>query len=274
MSISRLSLCILFLIAQANGQAQDLQKTVNKLVWVKEKIGRGMQFQQIHTSRLFDSKQFISVIKCNRNRALSIGFSHKDLKLTSQFASESDALAAVNAGFFNMKEGGSVTFLKVDDVVINKNSDANERITKSCLAINEKGRLNIPVRVDPEWYEDPDNYDDVLFTGPLLMRDGSLDIKNEDPKDVRHPRTCVCVRKNDDVLLITVDGRNKEAQGMTLLELARLTKALKCRNAINLDGGGSTTMWIARKGVVNHPSDNKFVDAQGERKVANVLLVH
>jgi exopolysaccharide biosynthesis protein len=75
-------------------------------------------------------------------------------------------------------------------------------------------------------------------------------------------------------LLITIDGRNEEAQGMTLYELSRLMKALKCEDAINLDGGGSTTMWIAKKGVVNHPSDNKIFDAQGERNIANVLLVH
>jgi exopolysaccharide biosynthesis protein len=205
---------------------------------------------------------------------LSLGFERTHLKTTTEFAQHSNALAAVNAGFFNMKEGGSVTFMKVDDIVINENTDASERLTKSCLAIDEKGHLSIPVRIDPDWYRASENFDDVLFTGPLLLRDRKLSIENELPRDIRNPRSCICTRKSGNILLITIDGRNEEAQGMTLYELSRLMKALKCEDAINLDGGGSTTMWIAKKGVVNHPSDNKIFDAQGERNIANVLLVH
>ena len=47
-------------------------------------------------------------------------------------------------------------------------------------------------------------------------------------------------------------------------------------DAINLDGGGSTTLWITNykdNGVVNFPTDNKKWDHEGERKVANVVLL-
>ncbi len=63
---------------------------------------------------------------------------------------------------------------------------------------------------------------------------------------------------------------------MTLYELAEMMRLLKCRDAVNLDGGGSTTMWIDGKpfnGVVNMPSDNKKWDHEGERAVANILIV-
>jgi exopolysaccharide biosynthesis protein len=58
--------------------------------------------------------------------------------------------------------------------------------------------------------------------------------------------------------------------------LTDLLKKLRCRNAINLDGGGSTTLWINGRpdnGVVNCPSDNRKFDHLGERAVGNVLLV-
>ena len=55
---------------------------------------------------------------------------------------------------------------------------------------------------------------------------------------------------------------------MNLLELQSFLIAQKCQRAINLDGGGSTTMWIKEKGVVNYPSD-----IFGERKVANAFLI-
>jgi len=53
-------------------------------------------------------------------------------------------------------------------------------------------------------------------------------------------------------------------------------KWLKVQNGINMDGGGSTTLWISNQpgnGVVNYPTDNKKWDHEGERKVANVVIV-
>ena len=56
--------------------------------------------------------------------------------------------------------------------------------------------------------------------------------------------------------LVTVDGRQPDASaGMTLVELQRLAKRIGLTDALNLDGGGSTTMVIAGN-VVNHPSES------------------
>jgi len=69
-------------------------------------------------------------------------------------------------------------------------------------------------------------------------------------------------------MLVTVDGRQpKKSVGMTIEELAVLMTGLGCVEAINLDGGGSTTMVINGR-VVNNPSD-----ATGERPISDALLV-
>jgi exopolysaccharide biosynthesis protein len=63
---------------------------------------------------------------------------------------------------------------------------------------------------------------------------------------------------------------------MTLVRLTDLMISLKCTDAVNLDGGGSTTMWIRGKpfgGVVNMPSDNKKFDHEGEKNVADILVI-
>jgi exopolysaccharide biosynthesis protein len=65
-----------------------------------------------------------------------------------------------------------------------------------------------------------------------------------------------------------VDGRSELADGMSLYELQDYLLDLGCTDAINLDGGGSTTLWTNSQGVVNSPSDKS-----GERPVANVLLI-
>ena len=73
-------------------------------------------------------------------------------------------------------------------------------------------------------------------------------------------------------MLLVADGRNKQAAGLSMNELLQVMQALGCADAVNLDGGGSTTM-VVRGQVVNHPSDNKEFDAAGERPVANAIIV-
>ena len=49
---------------------------------------------------------------------------------------------------------------------------------------------------------------------------------------------------------------------------------LGMKDAINLDGGGSTTLWTAKTGVINHPYDNKTFDHEGVRTVPNLIVVY
>ncbi len=86
--------------------------------------------------------------------------------------------------------------------------------------------------------------------------------------DERHPRTLIGVDRSGHVWLVVVDGRQPDhSAGMTLRELARLARRLGLRHAVNLDGGGSSTM-VVRDAVVNRPSD-----PQGPRRVSDALLV-
>ncbi|MCU0647876.1 MAG: phosphodiester glycosidase family protein [Gemmatimonadaceae bacterium] len=86
----------------------------------------------------------------------------------------------------------------------------------------------------------------------------------------RHPRTAVgLARGGRELLLIGVDGRGANGSaGMSLVELGGWLVALGVRDGANLDGGGSTTVWIMGRGVVNRPSD-----PTGERPVGNGLFV-
>jgi exopolysaccharide biosynthesis protein len=67
--------------------------------------------------------------------------------------------------------------------------------------------------------------------------------------------------------MITVDGRSESSGGMSLYELADYILSLGATEAMNLDGGGSTTMFLDGK-VVNTPSDK-----EGERKVGDAIVV-
>lgn len=83
----------------------------------------------------------------------------------------------------------------------------------------------------------------------------------------RNPRTIVGVDAQGRTLIVTADGRQTASLGLSIKEAADVARSLGMVEAINLDGGGSTTM-VAGGGVVNTPSD-----AAGERAVGDALLV-
>jgi hypothetical protein len=116
----------------------------------------------------------------------------------------------------------------------------------------------------------------IIGGWPRILRDGenvageSATIEGTLSRnaEARHPRTAVGFSRDSSTLFVlTVDGRSENSGGMTLVELANLMRELGASQAMNFDGGGSTTMVVEGK-VVNHPSDK-----EGERAVGNSLLV-
>jgi exopolysaccharide biosynthesis protein len=117
----------------------------------------------------------------------------------------------------------------------------------------------------------------VLVGGwPRILRNG-VDVTADAPvregtisrnAETRHPRTAVGFsRDSSTLILLTVDGHAESEGGVTLGALAERMKALGAWEAMNFDGGGSTTMVIDGR-VVNRPSDRT-----GERAVGNALMV-
>ncbi|HEY8548367.1 MAG TPA: phosphodiester glycosidase family protein [Vicinamibacterales bacterium] len=115
--------------------------------------------------------------------------------------------------------------------------------------------------------------DDVVGGAGLLIHDGrpvtDWEVERLTPSFLgRHPRTMIGTDAAGDIWLVTVDGRQPGTSlGMSLLELQAFAQRLGLTGALNLDGGGSTTMVIGDT-IVNSPSD-----LTGARPVSDVLLV-
>jgi exopolysaccharide biosynthesis protein len=114
----------------------------------------------------------------------------------------------------------------------------------------------------------------IIGGGPQLIKNGRVEITNAAEKILPsfvsdgHPRTAIARLRSGQILLVTVDGRQPgESIGMSLTMLADLLLEFGAVEAINLDGGGSTTMVIRNK-LVNKPSD-----ATGERPVSDAILL-
>lgn len=264
-----------FFVDNAYGQAQDSISFVTAK-WATTKVGNGIEWKSIHfDSSLFKSNQNINILSIKKNKPVfKIGFEKKELKITSQFAREANAIAAINGTFFDIKNGGSVDYIRSNNEVINESVIPKSGLTrhqKAAIVILD-GKLSL-AKGDSAGWEKKINGEDVMSTGPLLIYNSKVaKLDSSEFTFTRHPRTAIVITKNR-ILLITIDGRNKNAAGMNLVELTKIARWLRAEEAINLDGGGSTTMWISNKGVVNYPSDNKKWDHEGERKVANVILV-
>jgi exopolysaccharide biosynthesis protein len=114
--------------------------------------------------------------------------------------------------------------------------------------------------------------DHIVGGVPVLIDDGRV-IEDFGPEKIsagfarRHPRTAIGIKPDGTWILVVVDGRQPNLSiGMTLQEMARFMSSLGCHEALNLDGGGSTTM-VLHGEIANSPSDGK------ERPVSDAILL-
>lgn len=157
------------------------------------------------------------------------------------------------------------------------------KVSDSALAIPEDGFVVVgPAQILDKLLDAKDikfevstipNWDDVnhiISGGPYLVKNGQVyvDITEQKLASIggRNPRTAVGYTADNNLIIVTVDGREKSSIGITLTELANFMKSIGCYNAMNLDGGGSTVLYIDGK-VVNRPQ------VQGGIALSNALTL-
>jgi hypothetical protein len=165
--------------------------------------------------------------------------------------------------------------IPADGFVISVSGTAREWALKN---LRRGARVQLNLKLSPVETEQADSWQQatsVIGGGPQLIKNGRVEITNAAEKILPtfvsdgHPRTAIARLKSGQILLLTVDGRQPgESVGMSLVMLADLLLEFGAVDAINLDGGGSTTMVIRNK-LVNKPSD-----ATGERPVSDAILVY
>ena len=135
--------------------------------------------------------------------------------------------------------------------------------------VKKRNLLMISWNIDPDW----SNVIEAVSGGPYLIMNGQLYVDDLSQKfkfakkETYAPRSAIGIGKDGKLYLITVNGRNKGySVGLTLKELAGFLEKLNLRDAINLDGGGSTTL-VADGKILNYLSEHH------ERKISTGLLI-
>lgn len=252
-----------------------------KADWKVTSTPEGLTHKQAQIKGLFNSVQSINLIEIPRSAKMKVGIAGDEgMKRTSQQATEKGALAAINGTYYNMVTGNSVCFYKINDQVLDTTTNGEFKSRVNGAIREVKGNIEIigwNKEIEANYKK---NKGTVLASGPIMVDNGRIsDWSKCDKKfiETRHPRSAIFTKKNGTIVFLTVDGRSEgNAAGMSIPELAYLAKILGAEDAINLDGGGSTTLWLKgapENGVLNYPSDNKLFDHKGERSVSNIFYV-
>lgn len=185
------------------------------------------------------------------------------------------------------KSLGSFSYLSMTEILIKDNKIKEIRtgeepfeIPKNGFVITTTGasaeyfinnfKIGDKISLDISLDVDIDEIHTAISGGAILVEDGKIP-KFSANITGSHPRTSLGLSKDSKTLyLITVDGRQKNSIGMTQTELAEFLIEKDIYNALNLDGGGSTTMVAKRLGekelsIINSPSGGSL------RKVTNAL---
>ena len=277
-------LTAIILLCSSYAWAQRDSVTLANAPWQVDSLdGMVLKTVRFFHHEYFKSNQFIAILEIPAQSDKRLAFAHEPERTpTSVMAQRHDAVAAINGSFFDMNKHYPVCYLRIDGEDLGENTPGTDTITRKYYqygALVLRGGTPCILRTDSArtWERSlPDS--NVMTAGPLLILHGEVQPFRHDRTFVsnRHPRTAVGIRPDGTTLLFVVDGRTKESEGMSLDELTKTLKWLGCTDVLNMDGGGSTTLYIKGKpygGIVNYPIDNGRFDHTGERGVSNAILV-
>lgn len=279
--MKRLSIIILLaaLFAVSCGSSRRLAKSDSPAInWGWREICPGVEAGNASVS-LFGSNQNISVVRYRLSMydTCIANDTGADADSTSALVERHGGIAGINASYFDMKALTPVTFVKENGICEGRTSEGEFGLrTDGLLHIRRGHRIGIEkcARIDCD--TDCEDSDDAIASGPVLLKNGQPLVESWPDNTFyakRHPRTLFGTSGDRWGYMIVIDGRSVHAAGATIPEAVEIALMLGLDEAINLDGGGSSTIWVKGEGVLNHPSDNRRFDHFGQRVVPNILYI-
>ena len=225
----------------------------------------------------------------------------------SEIGKAEKAVFAVNAGYFHMKQRIPSVYFRTGKEVHGFSHPTELYRANALMGFKDKKGRKVeitPATDTTKYAQVSKGWKQAMASGPLLILDDEIVVpvlmgnqtdganvaamikeQKEGYKhrthyssaqfyDKRHPRAAFGIDADGYAYLVVIDGRFPgKADGASIFETAYICHLLGMTDAINLDGGGSTTLWTEKTGVINYPCDNKKFDHEGERTVPNLIIV-
>lgn len=229
---------------------------------------------ELNKERIYDTTVYIADIKLNNIKYFKTSLAENSFgrninEKVSEMAKEKGAILAINGDFYGFRSEGYVTrngllyrdnYAFADDEVFAVFEDGSCKIDTCGNVTAESLMENGAVQ--------------ILSFGPGLVEAGEIDQEgilsnHRTSPEEKNPRTAVGMIEPLHYIFVVCDGRTAEDAGMTLSDLAIIMRDYGCKEAYNLDGGGSTTMYFNEQ-VVNKPTDGQ---KSGEREVSDIVYI-
>ena len=231
----------------------------------------GVEYGKASFADLYGNAQTVSLAKYSQaSLNTSLYVKEYSTQGTNGLAAEAGATVAINGSYFNMSNCTSTTALWVNGVEIATTSA--EEYARCNGVLGFKGGV---FYIEPyssantaadhaAWGQ---KYDSYVVTGPIIRRAGVTMDTNIGGEGFYgpHPRTMLGKCPDGTVYMVVAEGRLNGASGFSLANLASLAEDLGMSDAINLDGGGSSTLWVTGTGVINRVSGGSV------RNVPNIV---
>lgn len=247
--------------------------------WDGEQIDK-LNFQVKHTDKLdlyeINGGDFVGkALVVQDPTRIAVGYSTlmpKAGETTSAIVKRNKGVAGINGGGFIDQgwagTGGAPTGIIISGGKVVYDQLKNEDVKQDTAAFTKGGQLIVGTHSIKELKQY--GVTEAISFGPALIVNGKPTITQGDGGNGYAPRTAIGQKKDGSVVLLTIDGRDplKGIIGATLRDVQDiLLKQFECVNAVNLDGGSSTTLFSNGK-VINKPSDGL-----GERAVPTIFYV-
>ncbi|HFU3969704.1 TPA: phosphodiester glycosidase family protein [Streptococcus suis] len=187
---------------------------------------------------------------------------------TSETAAANNAILAINGDYYGANSTGYV----IKNGILYR--DAVDNASYGDLAIYADGSFEIVYEDEVTAQELIDKgVVNLLAFGPSLVEDGEIvvDTSTEVGRAMAsNPRTAIGIIDENHYIIVVADGRTTESEGLSLYQMAEIMKEYGATTAYNLDGGGSSTLYLNGQ-VINNPTTNG--NTISERAVSDIVYI-
>ena len=221
--------------------------------------------------RKYDTNVYVAEVKLKSAKYLKTAFANDTYgrnvaALTSEIAEEHRAIFAVNGDYYGAREKGIVIR---NGILYRAKPDELDLL---CIYADGSFKIYHPGERDADALVKEGVWQCMTF-GPSLIEDGEITVREGQEVAFSlqsNPRTAIGITGELSYVFVVSDGRTKESEGLSLLQLAEIMQEFGATCAYNLDGGGSSSMYFNGRVINNPTSGGKTIH---ERGVSDIVYI-